>query len=283
VAVDAYAIQYHAFGAQSIEFETSIHSTAALLRQCKSDDPEDKGYIYVVQLQEYGERCLPYQGLTLPYPDNFQPEYDCARGPYFTTEGVPLVRPSLSFYNGSIGRNNLSVWTSKPTGRGPRPQTSALFRLLFRLRDAYQVMDTNDMVHPFTWLWACGGDNYDPAGCRYNNSTATIHETAGDVPAAWDNLEGFDTNPENGRITANGFVTAFGDLSMDCTEPGPDCYPLVLVDAFVGRYSSELTADKVSNPTAADTPERDIYFCGNVMCHETDAGAVPSGWIGGAN
>ena len=30
-------------------------------------------------------------------------------------------------------------------------------------------------------------------------------------------------------------------------------------------------------------PERDIYFCGNQVCEESDAGAVPSGWPGPNN
>ena len=282
VAVDAYAIQYHAFGPQSMEFETRNHSTASLLRQCQSGNPQDKGYIYTVSLQEYGERCLPYQGQTLVYPDNFQPQYNCAFGPYFTTEGVPLVRPSLSYYSGFYNRNNLSIWTSKPTGIGARPETNRTFRLLFRIRDVTEVMDSNDLEYPFTWLKVCtndGGLTYFAPGCRYNNSTTTIHEIAGDIPASWDNLAGFDTDLRVGRITAEGYTTRFGVLSPSCTQIGFDCHPIKMVAAFVGRYSSEISIIKVSNPTPLDTPERDIYFCGSVVCAETDEGAVPSGWI----
>lgn len=306
VAIDAYAIQYHSFGPQSIEFEARNHSTAALLRQCKQDNPADKGFIYVVQLQEYGERVMPYQGMVLPYPDNFLPIWDGRRGQYFTTEcfgedftindpnrGDIFIdcRPDLAYYNGVFNRNNISAWTSKITGTNNpavfRPPGSTLFRLLFSARDAYQSIDSNDLVHPFTWAWACSGDGgatYNPAACRYNNSTGTVREIAGDIPAAWDGAS-FDLDPRPGRVTATLFVDRFGTLLSPtvCTEAGGACHPLVLVSAFVGRYSTEFSAEKVGNPNPDNTPERDIYFCNGLPCSETAAGAIPSGWIGDAN
>src|SRR4030095_7167145 len=103
------------------------------------------------------------------------------------------------------------------------------------------------------------------------------------MPELWDNFEGFDIDPEVGRITAEGFTTRFGLLSLSCTAPGPDCHPIKLVRAFPGRYGAELSAAKVSNPTPEDTPERDMYFCSGVVCSETSAGAVPSGWVGPEN
>jgi len=240
IAVDAYAIQFHAFGAQSVEFEARQHSTTGLLRQCAPGNPSDKGYVFFNQLQEYGERCLPYQGLTLPYPDNFQTPYDCARGPYFTTDGVGPCdgcRPSRQFVlDHNLNAN--SIWTSKPTGSGARPPGSTLFNLLFRVRDTPQLFDANDMTHPFSWLWLCsadGGATFAPvAGCRFNNSTVTIHEVAGRLPAAWDNLAGFDTDSRVGRLTAEGYVTHFGTLNPRCTAPGVDCHPIQLYQAFVG-------------------------------------------------
>jgi len=288
VAVDAYAIQYHVFGQQSIEFEARNHSTAALLRQCLPGDASDKGYIYVVQLQEFGQRVVPYQGFILPYPNNPVPAYDSPSGPYFTSDcvgnGLTGCRPSLDFIT-SRNANTNSIWTSKPTGMGERPETPSLFRLLFRIRDNYQVLDSSDLTHPFTWLFVCGGATYNPAGCRYNNSTTTIHEVAGNIPASWDGLEGFDTDPRPGRIAATGYVTKFGTLNTTCTaaDPDLDCYPIKMVGAFVGYYSSDLSTSKVSNPTHLDTPERDIYFCNGVVCAEGDPGAVPSGWVGPNN
>lgn len=289
IAIDAYAVMHHNLGRQDVEFEARQHSGVFLMRQCKPSNPTDKGYMFVGQLIEYGQRAMPYQGTVLPYPNNFQPEYLGSLGPYFTTEcfgnGESLgitCRPTYNF-----GGNNLSIWTSKPTGRGERPPTSTLAGLLFRARDAYQRFDVRDITHPFTWRFVCssdGGLTYDPRGCRYNNSTTTIQELAGRIPASWDNLAGFDTNPAAGRITAQGFVTRYGNLATSCTSPGGlDCQPIKLVNAFVGFYSSELSVGKVSNPTPADTPENDIYFCGTQVCTETSSGAVPSGWIGSEN
>ncbi len=293
IAVKSYAIQFHAFGRQDVEHEARNHSSVALLAFCKSDNPNDIGYMYVTQLQEYGQRVMQYQGFVMPYPDTFQPAYISPRGPYFTTE---CLGNDFSFVDldgvtrqvdcrdaGDTRNNNNTIWTSKPTGDGARPLTPLLFRMLFRGRDNYQRADVTDLVHPFTWQWVCGGSNYVPAGCRFNNSTATIHEVMGDIPAAWDGLAGFDTDPRLGRITAQGFVTRFGDLNPACTIAGGDCYPIKLMSAFVGRYSSELSIEKVSNPTPGNMPERDIYFCAGVPCTEESVGAVPSGWIGAEN
>lgn len=290
VAVDAYAIEYHAFGPQSVEFESRNHSTAALLRQCKPSNPDDKGYIFVVQLQEYGQRVSPYQGTVLAYPDSPQPAYRSEFGPYFTIDCVGSGMRGCRTGRSQIIRLNLnvnSIWTSKPTGSGTRPPTSRLFRLLFRVRDDYQVLRSSSPVHPFNWAFVCGGDTYVAESCRWNNSTTTIHEIAGNIPASWDGLAGFDQDPRPGRITAEGYVTRFGLLNLSCVAPGPSCYPIKMVGAFVGFYSSQLSAHKVSNPsstpTPSNTPERDIYFCNGVPCRETSPGAVPSGWIGPNN
>lgn len=289
IAVDAYAIQYHSFGKQSVEFETRNHSAAGLLRQCKPDNPSDKGYIYTVQLQEYGQRVIPYQGAVLAYPDNFQPQYGSPFAPYFTSDcigtGLTGCRTSIVFI---LSRNisTLSIWTSKSKSSvagEPRPQVPQLLRLLFRIRDTYQVLDSEDLVHPFTWRFVCGDAVYIPVNCRYNNSTTTLHEVEGVIPAGWDGLEGFDTDPRVGRVSGEGYTTRFGTLNLSCVEVGEDCYPIKLVSAFVGKYGSELTAIKVQLPNPSDTPERDVYFCGQSVCSETAVGAVPSGWIGEDN
>jgi len=159
--------------------------------------------------------------------------------------------------------------------------------LLFRARDTYQVLNRDDLTYPFTFVWMCSQDDgmtYSAiAGCRYNNSTTRVHEINGTVPASWDNLEGFDTDPRQGRITAEGYVTRFGDLNASCTTVGPDCHPIKMVRAFVGYYGSFLETKK-SDPFGTEaTPERDIYFCGNQVCLEGDPGATTSGWIGQHN
>jgi hypothetical protein len=243
---------------------------------------------------EYGQRTSQYQGDVLIYPDNFSPAFASGFGPYLTVDcfGVKLAgqlgacRPDLAFFNGAVNRNANSKWTSKPTGSGARPPVSGLLQILFDVRDTYQVLDWTDQTYPYTFKWLCsadGGATYNPVACRYNNTTSTVHEIAGVIPATWDNLSGWDTDARVGRVTASGYVTRYGARNPGCTMPGTDCHPVELRWAFVGKYGANLCVDKCSNNTPDTTRERDVYFCGLVMCAETTFGAVPSGWVGQGN
>lgn len=289
--VDAFVIQYHAFGDYSIEFESRTHSTAGLMRQCQAGNPTDFGYVFVNQLQDYGQRVAPYQGLILPYPNNPNPAYDSGRAPYFTVSCFGNTEHCNKFPSREsvLDRKNsaASTWISAPgklTDSG-----SHLFALLFRVRDNYQLLDDSDSTYPFTFAWLCskdGGASYGPEpGCPYNNSTTRIHEVMGEIPLTWDNLDGFDTDPRMGRISAEGYVTRFGELNPDCTTPGTDCHPIKLVQAFVGPYLSQfsLAPNEKASFSSENLPERDIYFCNSVVCAEADPGAVSSGWIGPGN
>ena len=107
----------------------------------------------------------------------------------------------------------------------------------------------------------------------------------GEIPVEWDNLAGFDTDSRVGRITADGYVTRFGDLNQSCTAPSTDCHPIKLVQAFTGRYASRfsLVSGEKASFSAENLPERDIYFCNGLVCAEGSPGAVSSGWIGPSN
>jgi hypothetical protein len=286
IGVDASVIEYHAFGDYSIEFGSRMHSAVALLRQCRVENPSDYGYVFIDQHVDYGQRVSPYQGVVVPFPDSPSPSYDSPFAPYFTIDCISCgsktdTRQAILDTNS----NTSSTWTSDPkklAGAG-----SHLFEILFRVRDTYQVLDRSNLVYPFTFVWLCsndGGLTYAAQpGCRYNNSTTSVHEVNGTIPAAWDNLQGFDTNPTIGRITAQGYVTHFGQLNLACAAPGMDCHPIKLVNAFVGYYGSFLLAAKEDQFTPVGDPERDIYFCAGVPCSETSPGAVSSGWIGPEN
>lgn len=280
-------IEYHAFGDSSIELEARIHSTVALVTACNPANPTDCGSIYTVQHQDYGQRVSQYQGDVLPYPDTPLPAYGAGFGPYWTIDRYGTCigcRPSLQFV---LDRrlNANQIVTSKRTGNGARPDGSTLFTLLFRVRDSYQLLEWSSVQggHPFSFGWVCGGTNYNPANCRYTNTTTRVHEVAGVVPAAWDNLAGFDTDPRVGRITAEGFTSRFGVLNLSCTAASAECFPVKLVNMFVGKYGGALPGAKVSNPNAVSNPSRNIWFCNGVQCAETAPGAVPSGWIGSEN
>lgn len=289
--VDAMVIQYHAFGDYSIEFESRTHSAVGLLRQCQVGNPTDYGYVFVNQLQDYGQRVAPYQGSILAYPDSPTPAYESSREPYFSVSCFGRMAPCNKYPSRGafLSRKNsaTSTWVSFPdqlTGSG-----SHLFALLFRVRDNYQVLDDSDQTYPFTFVWLCsadGGANYSPVpNCPYNNTTTRVHEVIGEIPVEWDNLAGFDTDPREGRITADGYVTRFGDLNQFCTTPDTDCQPIKLVQAFTGTYLSQfsLVRGEKANFLAENLPERDIYFCNGVVCAERDPGAVPSGWVGQNN
>ena len=289
--VDGSVIQVHGFGNYAIELEASVHSVVALLRQCSPGNPNDYGYVFVSQHVSYGQVISPYQGDLLSYPYYTVPPYDTPRGPYLSVDCIGQKLP------GQTGdcRDDLaqarrfdanSNWASKPTGQGQRPASSSLLQVLWRLRDSYQMFDWNDQSYPYSFLWLCSADglSYVQAGCKYNNSTTQVHEVQGTIPASWDNLAGFDTDPRVGRITAQGYVTRFGDLNTSCTTAGTDCHPIKMVQAFVGQYGSVLVFTPNKGPNIVPyLPERDIYFCGGVPCTETSAGAVPSGWIGAEN
>jgi hypothetical protein len=289
--VDAMVIQYHAFGDYSIEFESRNHSAVGLLRQCQVGNPTDFGYMFVNQLQDYGQRVAPYQGSVLPYPDTPVPAYKAGIAPYFTVSCFGSTAQCNKFPSREsvLGRNNnaASTWISAPgklAGSG-----SPLFALLFRVRDNYQMLDDSDQTYPFTFAWLCsadGGASYSPEpGCFYNNTTTRVHEVLGQIPVEWDNLASFDTDPRAGRITADGYVTRFGDLNPTCTAPGPDCHPIKLVQAFTGGYLSQfsLVPGEKAGFSVGNLPERDIYFCQGTVCAEGDPGATPSGWVGQNN
>jgi hypothetical protein len=289
--VDAMVIQYHAFGDYAIEFESRTHSAVGLLRQCQAGNPSDFGYVFVNQLQDYGQRVSPYQGGSLPYPDAPVPAYESNRAPYFsvTCFGNTALCNKYPSRESILSRENnaTSTWISAP---GKLENSgSHLFALLFRVRDTYQALNDSDQTYPFTFAWLCsadGGASYSAMpGCSYNNTTTRVHELMGEIPVEWDNMAGFDTDPRVGRVTADGYVTRFGNLTQSCTAPGTDCHPIKLVQAFAGRYLSQfsLVAGEKGNFSAENLPERDIYFCNGVVCAEDDPGAVSSGWIGPTN
>jgi hypothetical protein len=290
VAVNATAIQYHAFGDYSVEFDSRIHSALALMRQCLPGS-QDYGYVYTVQHVDYGQRVSGYQGDVIPYPDTPNPGYADGLAPYFTIDCIGRTSPPCGRYATyeqykAAGGNTSTTWTSKSNHRIV-PSGSPLFTLLFRARDTYQILDWNDTRHPFTFLWMCssdGGATYGAApGCRYNNTTTRVHEIGGTIPAAWDNLAGFDSDSRAGRISATGYTTKFGIRNPSCTRPGPNCHPLKLVGAYVGRYGSFLIRNKIPAFNREALPERDVYFCSGRPCSETSPGARSSGWIGPAN
>lgn len=293
--VNGSVIQYHAFGDPAVEAEVRIHSMMGLFRQCKLSSPTDYGYVFVNQFQDYGQFISPYQGDILAYPHQPLPAWDTPRGPYWSfgclgQKTGPLGQQGhrgecRATFQIAQANNNESTVSSKPTGAG-RTSTPNLLQALWRLRDGYSVFLWSDQTHPFTWMFLCsldGGIEYSSSGCRFNNTTTQIHEIRGVVPVSWDQTS-FDLDSRLGRITFEGFVDENGVRDTACTEAGGNCFPIKLVNAFTGPWSSILvfTPPKAGN-VVPYLPERDIYFCNGQVCSEGTSGAVPSGWLGTGN
>lgn len=287
--VDGSVIQFHGFGDYAIEAEVRIHSTVALLRQCKASNPADYGYVFVNQLQDYGQRITPYQGTILPYPNQPVPAFPSPSGPYLSMDCIDLTAPHVAQCRDSLALAQASdansIWTSKPTGEG-HSDSAPIFKLLWRVRDTYRLFDWNDQAYPLNFFWLCSGDGgatYDPLACRYNNTTTQAHEVAGIIPDAWDNLAGWDSNPAVGRVTAEGYLDIAGDINPDCAAPDINCFPIKLINAFSGAYGSVLvfTPGKGTN-IVPYLPERDICFSSGAVI-SCDVGGAPSGWVGADN
>ena len=93
--VNGSVIQYHGFGDYAIEAEARLHSTVAFLRQCRTSNPGDYGYVAVNQLQDYGQRIAPYQGDLLPYPNQPSPSYPTGHAPYLSIDCIGVKTGTL--------------------------------------------------------------------------------------------------------------------------------------------------------------------------------------------
>jgi hypothetical protein len=289
VGVDYAVIQYHFFGNSfktdaglMDEFGARVHSNVAELRQCKPSNPADYGYVFVEQWQDYGARLKFYQGPRLPYADN-PPFYATNLGPYFVDGCIGNVVGCRATLAQAQAAASATIWTSQPKN----VPGSKLYMQLIRGRDTYEQVDYFDNTYPFDSYYLCtsdGGQTYNPNGCKYNNSTSFVQEIGGEIPASWDN-NGLDTNLTVGRITFDGYVTRFGTLvTSGCTDYGPDCQRIKLVNAFVGKYGAQLIENKINQFSPAAQPERDICFNSSGVVVNCDVpGAIPSGWIGAEN
>lgn len=269
--VKGSVIQYHGFGDYEVEASSRLHSTVALLRQCRTPNPADYGYVFINQLQDYGQRIAPYQGDILPYENQPVPAYPSPRGPYLSIGCIfgDLTRCRSSLEEAQNNRAS-TVWTSKVTGEG-HSDTPNLFRLLWRGENIPRLIDIPNFR--FVWICSLDGLTYNPEGCRYNNTTTQVHEISGNIPSSWDNRPGWDTNMTVGRVTAEGYVDGNGNINSACSEAGAECYPIRLINAFTGNYGSVLVfTDGKGVNLVPINPDRNIFFDG-----------VPSGWVGANN
>ena len=266
----AWAIQYHALGDQR-GATTRIHSFFIMTLIC---DPitGEKGLMMTGGHQDFGQLVSPYQGEIVPLHDAPQPQYDEKREPYrahacaseHPVECRPVTRPT----------GNVS-WISRPRNT----QGNGLISFQFRARDYFDYIleETRSLSNPTFKYW-CGGDKYDPIGCEFNATTARVVLVQGHIDPQWDGLDGM----LDGKVTYSGFTDVWGNLDPTCTETGAECVPLLLTSVPIGSYRAiEKRTRPVFHPSIFI--ERDIYFCGSIVCSENSPDSVPSGWIGENN
>jgi len=273
------AIEYHAFGDYAMEMPARFHSAIAFLKICDPAHPTDCGEAFISQLVDFGQCVSPYQGAVIPCPLNPNPTFPADRAPYAATDciGAAPCRVSRQFVFDHDANVN-GIWTTDPDN----VTASHLLIFLYRVRDAYQlyVKDTN----PIVFAWMCsndGGVNYTAiAGCRYNNSTTFVQEIGGEIPSAWDTLDGV----ADGHVTYSGYTTDFGDIAPACTAPGAGCHPLKLISVPVGKYGGHMIDDKDNQFLPVSQPERAICFTAAFVLTACDTpGAIEAPWVGSEN
>lgn len=253
--VKSAAVQVHEFGDLSIEL-VRVHTVTVFEQICTPAG--DCGWLFAVAHVDYGQRIAPYQGNVIPFADNPQPPYASQFGPYWSVD----TRPGLTSAAWRLlGYPSNNVVSNKPTGPGARPAEPILVRILWRTRDAENVYDNGQLAS------LC-----DPAiTCKYNNSTANLHELGGEVPAAWDGDE-YDGDPRSGFVSRTGML---------------DGLPFQVLGAPVGKFGSQMVVGKPTNPNPQTNPDRDICWspggkgrpaAGTVVSCDLDY-AVPSGWL----
>lgn len=255
---NAWLIERHSLGNKA-DFMARIHSVWAAVRFCIPGTQEE-AFLYTGGWQDFGQRISPYQGNIFPIHGSPSPTYPSPRSPYIAHACVN---------NAQCGGQNESntSWISFA-------QMIPGHKLLgygFRSNDSQQKVDaTNGFNTPdptFVYLCADAQGNYDPVGCMFNNSASHTYQLTGDIPAAYDLLDGVDDD----RVNYEGYTDRWGNIAQGCTEIALDCVPVKMVNLPVGKYHVNVASYGLTG-IHEDLPDYDLYF-------ET----TPSGWIGPSN
>jgi hypothetical protein len=261
-------VEFHAKG-HGPEHLTRYHSAFIAVRVCNVDGRS--GILVTGGWQDYGQRVSGYQGLVLGgLVDQPAPGYASGFAPYLSItcydDGGQADCADVS--------GSLATWTSEAD---QIVEGHHLTQILFRVRDATdKIAGSTRLTGPHTFHHICGGSGaYNPVGCQANNTTGQVHQVFGNVPEAWDTLDG----EADGRVTYAGYTDRYGRIVQGCSEIGLDCVPLLLNNVPVGKFGTFYKGPSSGTFSPAAEPERDIYFCGTVVCSETSPGAMPSGWV----
>lgn len=262
---NGYAVEFHAKG-DGAEFSGPTHSSFVIVRICNATQ---SGLLVTGGWQSFGQRESPYQGVVVNFPNQPQPPIQTGLAPYW----------SLDCYNDGPAPD-CGAKTNKSTATFvSRPQEiaggHAFAQILARARDLYQWVIGSSRLNTPIFRWVCGNQSYNPVGCPANNTTATVHQVFGNIPASFD--------PDgDGVADYSGYTDRWGNLVNGCTATSLDCIPLLVLHAPVGEFSTTFDNLLTAFSTAA-LPERDVYFCQGQPCAEGAPGAVASGWLGPNN
>jgi len=266
---DGYAVQFHGRG-DAEDNLTRVHSSFIAVVVCNVQG--QRGVLVTGGWQDYGQRVSTYQsGVVMALSDQPQPSFRALLSPYW----------SLDCYNDDGAQTDCgSRFIHSDVTAVSRPQAADLghrvAQILIRSRDPYVWVNgsTRDDLNAQTFRWVCGVTGYNPVGCEGNNTTGTIHQVYGNVPSEWDSLDGV----VDGLVTWQGYTDRWGNRVEGCSGSSLDCVPVYLRGVPVGGFSGTFDNEFPAFSQAA-LPERDIYFCGVVVCYEGGPGAVPSGWV----
>lgn len=180
---------------------------------------EDGGIIRTGGHNDFGVLCVPYKGALVPLPELDPEKTDCDLPPY---------RGHSTLDSASKKEHAQYTWNSQ-AGFG---WGNIVESFDFQSRDDFGGVSDAD---PAELEFVC--PDFD---CEANHSTMLIYELLLDVPYA--NYEGYTDVQGN---------------PSDCSEPGPNCVPLIIENAATGKYSFRV-------PLRLSTPheEFDIYFDG---------------------
>lgn len=274
---DGFAVEFHARG-NGHEHLTRVHSSFIAVTVCNPQG--QRGVLVTGGWQDYGQRVSSYQSEDiLALSGQPDPAYRGLLSPYLSLDCYDDTGNQADDC-GTKFIHSGATWVSRPQAREMIDCCHKVAQLLFRSRDPHQWVNGSSrfLLDAQTFRWVCGVETYNPVGCRGNNTTVRIHQVFGDVPEAWDSLDG----AVDGLVTWQGYTDRWGNVVEGCEQAGLDCVPIYLQNVPVGGFSSTFDNEvPASSPEAL--PERDIYFCSSLPCTEGDFGAVSSGWIGAEN
>lgn len=242
----AWWIQAHAMSLE-MGVTARYHSFYGMAALCRNNAPA--GIIKIGGHVDYGQLVSPYKGGQEAIVG--APAY--AKAPQVYQNDLPPY-VGLAETTGSFETwNSVTRTTTEPY----LDRANELFNFAFRIRDARLTYDhtTGQFV------------TFDEPG--HNSSLRQFYQVELTIPA--------ELADENGRVNFTGWVNTQGQISDTCTAAGPDCAPLVIIDAVPGDYSVNLRSYQDAfggsfNPRNDGYFEGDIYFDGK-----------PSGWIGPMN